>query len=161
MPYCPNVQADNRSKDLGKSSGKIPKSFRPIKNDSFYIYIYISLLLVWLDQIWFRCLIWPDWITRGVSDKGPSRRLGPQTDKGETVLCCYVCCTALNTLPCPSLLRELLKKKMQLNYGLLPKRSYPPSPPRLSELLGHFFVGWFFFLEILGHFLCRISPKSG
>ena len=38
-------------------------------------------------------------------------------------------------------LRELLIKKMQLNYGLLPKRSDPPSPPRLSELLGHFFVG--------------------
>ena len=40
-------------------------------------------------------------------------------------------------------LRELLIKKMQLNYGLLSKRSDPPppSPPRLSELLGHFFVG--------------------
>ena len=34
---------------------------------------------------------------------------------------------------------------MQLNYGLLLKRSYPPLPPRLSELLGHFFVGVFFF----------------
>ena len=40
--------------------------------------------------------------------------------------------------------RELPIKKMQLNYGILPKRS-DPAPPRLVELLGHFFVGWFFF----------------
>ena len=76
-------------------SGTIPKSSRPI---TFFLSIYIntSILWVWLNQIWFCCLFWSDWITRGVSDKGPSRRLRPQTDKGETVLCCYVCCTALH-----------------------------------------------------------------
>ena len=37
-------------------------------------------------------------------------------------------------------LRERPIKKMQLIYGLLPKRSNPP-PPRLLELFGHFFVG--------------------
>ena len=70
----------------------------------FFLYIYSSILWAWLNQIWFRCLLWSDWITRGVSDKGPSRRLRSQTDKGETVLLCMLHYTALNTLPCPSLL---------------------------------------------------------
>ena len=60
-------------------------------------------------------------------------------------------------------IRELLKKKMQIKSGLLPKRSYPtpPPPPQTFGTFGTLFRTLIFFLELFGHFLCRISPKSG
>ena len=48
---------------------------------------------------------------------------------------------------------------MQHNYGLLLKRSDPP--PRLLELFGHFFVGWFVFRAFGALFVSYFTKIMG
>ena len=75
-------------------------------------------------------------------------------------------CNGQRVLCIPFSVRELLKKKMQLNYGLLPKRSdpQPPPTPQTFGTFGTLFRRQIFFLQTFGtlfvSYFTKIKGKS-
>ena len=57
--------------------------------------------------------------------------------------------------------RELLIKKMQLNYGLLPKRSDPPPPPQTFGTFGALFCRLIFLGNFWGTFCVVFHQNQG